>query len=62
MLTTGMAFAPIKFIHIWPVIVFVGNSVMGPCRHRRVRMSGDARTIAGTYAIHTASGPAVTLP
>ena len=52
----------LKFIHIWAVAMFVGNSVLGPYRRRRARLTGDARIIAGTYAIHTASGPAVTIP
>ena len=54
--------ALLKFVHVWAVVMFVGNSVMGPYRRRRARLTGDAKIIAGTYEIHTGSGPAVTVP
>lgn len=62
MLSSALIVALLKFIHIWAVIMFVGNSVLGPYRRRRARLTGDPKIIAGTYAIHTGSGPAVTVP
>lgn len=62
MISTALAVSLLKFVHIWAVIMFVGNSVMGPYRRRRARLTGDAKIIAGTYAIHTDSGPVVTVP
>lgn len=52
----------LKLVHIWAVILFVGNSALGPYRRRQARLSGNPQVIAGTYEIHTRSGPAVTIP
>lgn len=62
MLSSALIVSLLKFVHIWAVIMFVGNSVLGPYRRRRARLTGDPKIIAGTYAIHTGSGPAVTVP
>lgn len=52
----------LKLVHIWSVIMFVGNSALGPYRRRQARLTGKAQVIAGTYEIHTRSGRDVTIP
>jgi uncharacterized membrane protein len=61
-MTSVVLLSALKFIHIWAVIIFVGNSVLGPYRRRQARLTGNAQIIAGTYDMHTASGRAVTVP
>lgn len=62
MLSSAIIASLLKLVHVWAVVLFVGNAALGPYRRRQARSTGDARAIAATYEIHTRSGPAVTVP
>jgi uncharacterized membrane protein len=62
MSSAAFLFSLVKLIHVVAVILFVGNAALGPYRRRQARLTGDFQVIAGTYAIHTRSGRAVTTP